>query len=118
VVLVINMPEKKFNWGTLILGIIIGAVVVGIIVAASKPAVTGGQNYGLRGIVSTDFVNGQCEIVHSGSKQSSNLVVRITPATCQGSLSEPLEGFDCTRTGIMDSKQCAFLGETKANIEI
>ncbi|OGI69507.1 hypothetical protein A3A09_00160 [Candidatus Nomurabacteria bacterium RIFCSPLOWO2_01_FULL_42_20] len=36
-------PTKKFNWGTLILGLIIGAAVVGIIVAASKPAVTGGQ---------------------------------------------------------------------------
>lgn len=37
------MPEKKMNWGTLILGIIIGAVVVGVIWTASKPAATEGQ---------------------------------------------------------------------------
>lgn len=38
------MPEKKFNWGTLILGIIIGAVVVGVVWAASKPAATGADS--------------------------------------------------------------------------
>jgi hypothetical protein len=38
------MPEKKkIYWGTLILGIIIGAVVVWIILAATKPAATTGQ---------------------------------------------------------------------------
>lgn len=35
------MPEKKMNWGTLILGIIIGAVVVGVVWMAQKPATTG-----------------------------------------------------------------------------
>ena len=35
--------EKKMNWGTLVLGIIIGAVVVGVVWAASKPATSQGQ---------------------------------------------------------------------------
>jgi len=37
------MPENKMNWGTLILGVIIGAVVVGVIWFASKPGATEGQ---------------------------------------------------------------------------
>ena len=33
------MPEKKMNWGTLVIGIIIGLVIMWIINAYSKPAV-------------------------------------------------------------------------------
>jgi len=35
------MPEKKFNWGTLVIGIVIGALAMWAIGAATKPA--GGQ---------------------------------------------------------------------------
>ena len=41
-VLVINMENKKINWGTLVIGVIIGAVLMWIIGAYTKPAVTEG----------------------------------------------------------------------------
>jgi len=33
------MPEKKMNWGTLVIGIVIGAIAMWAIGAATKPAV-------------------------------------------------------------------------------
>ncbi|OGI61773.1 hypothetical protein A2645_00555 [Candidatus Nomurabacteria bacterium RIFCSPHIGHO2_01_FULL_39_9] len=42
--------EKKMNWGTLILGIIIGAVVVGVIWFAYKPVSSGAQGPDLKGV--------------------------------------------------------------------
>ncbi len=35
--------ENKFNWGNFVLGLIVGAVVVGVIWYATKPAASGAQ---------------------------------------------------------------------------
>jgi len=61
------MEQKKMNWGTLILGIVIGAVVVWVITAATKPAV---------GTVETMIT-------------STGTITSINKAVQQGSIKDP-----------------------------
>ena len=87
-------PTKKINWSTLILGIVIGAAVVGIVWAASKPVATSTADLTVNPEASLQGqCNQNCEIERGNALDACKSFNGRTFADCQQAAGNNFE--DC-----------------------